>query len=171
VFFDSWYDLARILVVGTAAYIGLVLVLRLGGKRTLSKMTAFDLVVTVALGSTLATVLLTGDVSLSEGMAAMALLALLQFLVAYASLHSRRFRALIKAEPAMLYFRGDFIDSMMRTERITPDDIRAAMRQQGFADMADVEAVVLETDGSLSVIAGGKTTKGDSALRDVKMGG
>ena len=169
-FFDSWYDLARILVVGTAAYAGLVLVLRLGGKRTLSKMTAFDLVVTVALGSTLATVLLTRDVSLAEGLAAMALLSLLQFLVAYASLRSRRFRALIKAEPAMLWFRGDFIDSMLRTERITPDDVRAAMRQQGFADMAEVEAVVLETDGSLSVIAGGKMAD-DSALRDVKRGG
>ncbi|MDP9439064.1 MAG: DUF421 domain-containing protein, partial [Actinomycetota bacterium] len=56
--FDSWVGLFRVAAVGTAAYFALVLLLRISGKRTLSKINAFDLVVTVALGSTLATVLL-----------------------------------------------------------------------------------------------------------------
>ena len=54
-FFDSWAGLGRVLVVGVLAYSALVLLLRISGKRTLTKMNAFDLVVTVALGSTLAT--------------------------------------------------------------------------------------------------------------------
>lgn len=66
-FFDGWTGLLRVLVVGTLAYAALVLLLRVSGKRTLSKMNAFDLVVTVALGSTLATVLLSRDVALAEG--------------------------------------------------------------------------------------------------------
>ena len=66
-FFDSWAGLLRVLVVGTLAYAALVLLLRVTGKRTLSKMNAFDLIVTVALGSTLATVLLSKDVALAEG--------------------------------------------------------------------------------------------------------
>lgn len=56
-------------------------------------------------------------------------------------------------------------------KRITPDDVRAAMRQQGFANIAEVEAVVLETEGSLSVIGGKKTAGGVSALKDVKRPG
>ena len=61
-FFHSWWDLLQIVVVGTLAYGALILLLRISGKRTLAKMNAFDLVVTVALGSTLATVLLSSEV-------------------------------------------------------------------------------------------------------------
>ena len=56
--FDDWGSLGRVLLVGTAAYVSLVAILRISGKRMLTKFNAFDFVVTVALGSTLATVLL-----------------------------------------------------------------------------------------------------------------
>jgi len=79
-FFDSWHDLGRVALVGMCAYVALVLMLRLSGNRTLSKLNAFDFVVTVALGSTLATVLLSKDVSLAEGVLAFAVLIGLQFL-------------------------------------------------------------------------------------------
>ncbi len=72
--FDSWLSLGRTAVVGVLAYLALVLLLRVSGKRTLSKMNAFDLVVTVALGSTLATVLLSTDVALATGILAFTLL-------------------------------------------------------------------------------------------------
>ena len=78
-FFSSWTSIARVLLVGVAAYAGLVLLLRVSGKRTLTKMNAFDLVVTVALGSTLATVLRTKSVALADGLAAFALLIFLQY--------------------------------------------------------------------------------------------
>ena len=80
--FDSWSDLVRVAVIGASAYVTVVVVLRLSGKRTLAKLNAFDLVVTVALGSTLATILLSSDVSWAEGALALAMLALLQSLVA-----------------------------------------------------------------------------------------
>lgn len=73
-FFDSWSGLLRVVVLGFCAYLTLVVALRLSGRRTLAKMNAFDLVVTVALGSTLATVLLTSDVALAEGTLALVLL-------------------------------------------------------------------------------------------------
>lgn len=65
-FFDSWDGLLRVVVVGTLAYLSLVVWLRLSGKRTVAKWSAFDRIVTVALGSTLATVLLTKDVRCSR---------------------------------------------------------------------------------------------------------
>ena len=91
-FLDSWSELIRLLVVGSLAYVGLVGFLRLSGKRTLTKMNAFDLVVTVALGSTLATVLLSKDVSLSEGLLAFTLLSALQYAVASLAVRSQRHR-------------------------------------------------------------------------------
>lgn len=82
VFFDDFDDMLRVLVVGTLAYIVLLVSLRISGKRALSQMNAFDLVVTVALGSTLATVLLSSDVSLAEGILALSLLIGLQYAIA-----------------------------------------------------------------------------------------
>jgi uncharacterized membrane protein YcaP (DUF421 family) len=73
-FFDSWFGLLRVVVVGTLAYVALVVLLRASGKRTLAKLNAFDLIVTVALGSTLATVLLSKSVALLEGLVAFILL-------------------------------------------------------------------------------------------------
>jgi uncharacterized membrane protein YcaP (DUF421 family) len=89
--FDSWSGLGRVVLVGTLAYAALVLVLRISGKRTLTKLNAFDLVVTVALGSTLATVLLSKSVALVEGVLAMVLLVLLQYAITWLSVRSPRF--------------------------------------------------------------------------------
>jgi uncharacterized membrane protein YcaP (DUF421 family) len=72
--FDSWFGILRILAVGPLAYLALVLILRVSGKRTLSKLNAFDLVITVALGSTLSSIFLTKSIALAEGIVALALL-------------------------------------------------------------------------------------------------
>lgn len=150
--FDSWSDLARILVVGPLAYIVLVAVLRISGPRTLSKLNAFDLVVTVALGSTLATVLLNSSVSLAEGALALILLVLLQFLVSRSSVRWRPAERVVKSEPVLLYHRG-FRRGPMRRARVTEDEVRQAARSSGRASLGDVAAVVLESDGTLTVLS------------------
>lgn len=151
-FFDSWYDLVRIVVLGVTSYAGLLVLLRVSGKRTLSKLNAFDFVVTVALGSTLATVLLSSTVSLAEGLLALGLLVGLQAVVAYASARSRRVELLVKSEPTLLY-RDGFLPSAMRRERVTADELRQVARASGHAELSSVAAVVLETDGTLSVLS------------------
>jgi uncharacterized membrane protein YcaP (DUF421 family) len=151
VWFDSWSDLGRLLIVGPLAYVALVAMLRISGARTLSKLNAFDLVVTVALGSTLATVLLSTDVSLAEGLLALAVLILLQFLVSWSSRRWRRVEQLVKSEPVLLY-RSGFLPRTMREARVTEDEVRQAARASGKASLDDVAAVVLETDGTLSVL-------------------
>jgi uncharacterized membrane protein YcaP (DUF421 family) len=150
--FDSWAGLGRVLLVGTLAYVALVLLLRISGKRTLSKLNAFDLVVTVALGSTLATVLLSKLVALAEGVLALALLILLQYAIAWLSVRSPKFQALVKAEPTLLLHRGRFLERAMKAERITHEEILAALRASGAAEPGGIAAVVLETDGTLSII-------------------
>ena len=164
-FFDSWYGLLRVLVTGTVAYVGLVFMLRVSGKRTLAKMNAFDLVVTVALGSTLATVLLSKDVALAEGLLAFATLIALQFGVAWLSVRSARVQDLVKSEPALLFFEGRYLDGALRRERVAREEVRAAIRAAGTASLEEVTAVVLETDGTFSVVRGGDGERG--SLQDL----
>lgn len=154
------------MVISTLAYASLVFVLRLAGKRALAKLNAFDLVVTVALGSTLATVLLTKDVAFLEGLLAFAMLALLQWAVARLSIASSRFRSLVRSTPRLLVEDGRPLEKSMRRERVTRGEIDAAIRASGLGRIEDVAAVVLETDGSLSVIKG--SDKPVTVLRDVQ---
>lgn len=151
-FFQDLDGIVRVLVVGVLSYALLIVMLRVSGKRTLSKMNAFDLIVTVALGSTLAAVLLDQDVPLLEGVLALGLLVWLQFAITWLSVRSSRFQHMIKAEPTLLVHEGRMLHAAMRRERVTEEEIRAALRQSGRNDLAEVTAVVLETDGTLSVI-------------------
>ncbi len=151
--FDSWTDLGRVLAVGAAAYVTLELVLRLSGKRTLAKLNAFDLVVTVALGSTLATILLNSDVSWAEGAVALALLAALQFLVAWTTTRLPQGRSIVAARPRLLLRDGEPIGDALLDQRVTLDEVRQAVRASGIGDLGSVAAVVLESDGSLSVVS------------------
>lgn len=152
IFFDGWLGLLRIPLVGLLAYAALIIMLRTSGKRTLSKMNAFDLVVTVALGSTLSTVLLNASIPLFEGIAALALLVYLQYAITWLSVRSPRFQGLIKAEPTLLVHDGRYLDAAMKTQRVTRDELGAALRQSGKSKVEDILSVVLETDGSMTVI-------------------
>lgn len=165
-FFNSWAGLVRTLVVGVIAYFGLILLVRISGKRTLSKMNAFDLVVTVALGSTLATLILSKDIALAEGLLAIALLILLQFIITWLSVRSQTVSRLVKAEPRLLYYQGEFLWNAMKKERVNQGEVLQAMRSQGM-NHEDVEAVVLETDGSFSVV-NKVTTDTPNVLSNVK---
>lgn len=159
--FDTWSQLGRIVLVGVAAYVFLVVVIRLSGKRTLSQLNAFDFIVTVALGSTLATILLSSDVSWSEGALALVVLAGLQFVLAFVSSRVPAFRTVITARPAVVFWRGEVLEDALRAARLSESEVRQAVRSSGRGDLAGVAAVVLETDGTLSVI--GNDSLGDGS--------
>lgn len=164
--FDGMQVLGRTLVSGVLAYIFTVLMLRLTGKRTLTKWNAFDFIVTIALGSTLATVILSKDVSLAQGAVALGLLCLLQFIVTWLSVRSQRFQHLVKSAPALLLYEGSFQHETMARERVTEAEVRSALRGQGICAVEEVAAVILETDGTFSVIS--RWQQGSrSALLDV----
>jgi len=164
-FFESWFALIRTLVAGTVAYASLLVFLRVSGKRTLSKMNAFDLVVTVAFGSTLATIALSRDVAVAEGLLALALFVLLQFAITWSSVRWQWVRRTVTGEPSLLFHRGQYLTGALRRVRVTPEEVRAAIRGAGHAILDDVEAVVFETDGSFSVLR--RNEGSDSTLQDV----
>ena len=154
-FFSGWSTLVRTLVIGVLAYINLIVLLRISGRRTLSKMNAFDLIVTVALGSTFATILLNRSVSLAEGTLALALLIGLQYLVTWTSVRVGWVRKLVTGEPALLFYQGQMLGGAMRKARVTEEEVQSAVRTSGIAALDEVEAVILETDGSFSVVKKG----------------
>ncbi|MFC0103667.1 DUF421 domain-containing protein [Sphingopyxis terrae] len=151
--FDSWHGLLRVLLLSIAAYAGLLALLRWSGNRTLAKLSAFDLVVTVALGSCLATIILTSNVALAEGVLAMTMLVLLQYAIAALSVRYPQAAKLARNRPRCLLKDGDYDDRALKAARVTRGDVRAAIRGQGHGDISAIAAVVIEADGSLSVIA------------------
>lgn len=165
-FFDSWSGLVRVVVVAPLAYLALIILLRVSGKRTLSKMNAFDFVVTVALGSTFATVILSSDVALAEGVTAFLTLIVSQFLITWLSVRSKAVKRFVKSEPSLLFHQGEFLDRAMKRERVTQEEVLAAVREKGQVALGEVGAVVLETDGTFSILSGASAER--STLQDVR---
>ena len=166
-FASSNNPLIHTLVVGSLSYLALIVLLRLSGKRTLSKWNAFDFVVTVAFGSILATVLISTDVPLLQGILGLGLLIGWQFLLTWLSVRSHRFQNLIKGHPTLLLWQGELRKEALHKARVTEGEINAAVRSNGGSDLAQVAAIVLETDGTFSVIMQIKKNTSNSALSDV----
>lgn len=169
--FGDWGAVGRIVVIGTLGYLALIALLRVSGKRTLSKMNAFDFVITITLGSTYATLLISDTVPLVEGVVALALLVGLQWLVSTIYVRSEWFESVVKGRPQILYWRGDYLEDVLRRERITREEIQAAMRASDVSDHERAVAV-LETQGDLTVMTIDETdsphamerVKGDTSI-------
>ncbi len=152
-FFDNVSGLVRVVVVVPLAYVWLIAVLRFSGKRTLAQLNAFDFIVTVALGSTLATTALSGPVAWTEGALALALLAFLQFVVAWSSVHLPGVRRAVTSAPTVLLRdRQPDLEALAR-QRITEESLRQAVRSSGIGGLELVASVVLECNGTISVIS------------------
>ena len=162
-FFQSWSGIVRTIIVGSLAYAFLVLSLRISGKRTLAKLNAFDLVVTVALGSTLATILLSEDVALAEGATALVLLVVLQYVVAFLSVRAQGFAKAVRSEPTLLLRDGEMLPDAMRRSRVTKAELETVIRTEGQRGLDGIAAVILESDGSFSVVDGEKKGKSPHA--------
>jgi uncharacterized membrane protein YcaP (DUF421 family) len=164
---NSWTALLHTVVIGSLSYIVLVALLRISGKRTLSKWNAFDFIVTIAFGSILGMMLLSRETSLIQGALGFGVLVVLQFIINWLSVHFPEFKGWIKSQPVLLLYKGELQHNTLRRERVTEGEVRAALRANGIANLENVEAVVLETNGSFSVIEQAETDSA-SALLDVK---
>lgn len=137
----------------------MVAAIRFSGKRVLSKLNAFDLVVTVALGSLLATILTSSDLALVTGLVGIALLLGLQVVVSLFTSRLVRGRTIVRARPVLLARRGTLLEDAIASSRLTRDEVFQARRSSGFGGLDQVSAVCLESDGTLSVI--GASSAGD----------
>ncbi len=151
-FFDDWESILRAFIVTVLGYVTLVIAIRISGKRTLSKMNAFDFIVTIALGSCLAAVSLNKNIALAEGVVVYSTLIGLQFLITFISVRVKKVKAIVSGQPVLLLYKGEILAEVMKKERITMEEIYVAARAQSVSYLHEVEVVVLETTGDITVI-------------------
>lgn len=152
IFFIDNENVIRILATVPIMYISVILYIRILGKRSTSQLNSFDWIVTVAMGSLVASTIVLKNVSLIDGLSAILSLLMLQFLLTKVTAHLPQFKNIISSSPKLLFIDGEFINDNMKNERIAKSEILAAIRQSGVQHINDVYAVVLETNADFSVI-------------------
>ena len=169
ILFDSSDSLLRIVVSVPLLYFAVVAFIRISGKRTTSQMNSFDWIVTVAMGSIVASGIILKDTHIVEVLLSIALLIVLQYLIAKGVLKSTRLAVLVKSQPVLLFYDGELLPDAMKQERISEREIMAAIRGTGAGTKSAVMAVTLETDATLSVLLQEAATGTDmSAYQDVE---
>lgn len=144
--------LIRAVVFSLAALVWVIALVRVAGVRSLSKMTAFDFVVTLATGSLLANAAsASGWIMFVQSIAALAVLMAAQVGLAVAR-RAPAMRRMIENDPLLLMRDGAFIDSALRQGRVTLQDLRAKLRQANIADPREVAFMVLETTGDIAIL-------------------
>lgn len=150
--FNSWDRIQSILLSGLAVYIGVIVLVRVSGKRTTSQMNNFDWIITVALGGLISSGILLENVSVVDAMVAASWLVFLQWVMTSLVIRSDKVRRMIKAQPTLLVTEGAFIEKNMTAERVSKDEVLAALRENGLHEVKQAKWVILETDASFSVV-------------------
>ncbi len=130
----------------------LYLLMRIIGRRELSSLEPFDLILLVVLGDAVQQGLTQDDYSLTGTLLAIGTIAMLQLGVSYANFRFPRLRPLLDGEPIVVVRDGKPIERNLRRERVTLDDLTSAMRQQNIAHIDEVQWAVMETSGAISFI-------------------
>lgn len=148
------WSTAGFIALGTVLiYVSMVVGIRIAGRRTVSQMSAFDFVITVALGSLLATTAVSSDVSYMEGLAALLTLLVLQTIVAFMRQRFRWFRRLADFRPKLLHESGETdLSRSPASAQLTEEELLGKLRQKGVFDITDTAVVILEADGNISVV-------------------
>jgi|TARA_R100000501_G_scaffold10060_1_gene19843 uncharacterized membrane protein YcaP (DUF421 family) len=150
--FNSWERLWSVAQGAAFFFVLIVVLVRILGKRTTGQMNNFDWIITVAVGSLAASGILLKGVSILDATLAILVLGGLQWLTTLGVLNSRIFRKLVRADPRLLVHKGKFLKNAMRRERISEAEIYSVLRQHGYTSPDDANWVILETDGTMTVV-------------------
>jgi uncharacterized membrane protein YcaP (DUF421 family) len=151
-FFHSWSDIGRVVIVAIIIFVVIVAMLRIVGQVALAKMSGYDVVFTVTLGSLVATVVLTRSITVSDAIAAFVTLLALQLGTRWLQARWLVFHHMVRESPRVLVWDGHLLEDRLTQSSISGDEVRAAIRQNGISSISEVLAVVLENDGDWSVI-------------------
>jgi uncharacterized membrane protein YcaP (DUF421 family) len=131
------------------------LVTRIAGRRELSSMQPFDLILLVVIGDLVQQGITQSDESVTGALIVIATITLLSVLVSWVSYRSGRVRLVTEGESIILVDDGDVIERNLRRERLTRGDLEEEARRQQVASLSDIRWAILERDGSISVIPKG----------------
>jgi uncharacterized membrane protein YcaP (DUF421 family) len=141
-----------VVLSGVGIYIVLLLLTRLTGLRSFSKMSSFDFAITVAFGSIIASTLLTKEPSLANGVLGLGVLYGIQYLISKGRRLTDTVERLVDNVPLLLMAGEEVLSKHLDEARITEDDLRVNLRKAGINHPQQVLAVVLETTGDMSVL-------------------
>ena len=144
-----WWEFV---VRAVCVYFILLLMLRMSGKRTVGQFTPFDLLVVVLLGTAVQNSLIGDDVSLLGGLILAGTLIGCNWLVGFATARSRRLDRLVEGSPVLLARDGLVFHTALRAQNLSRQDFDEALRDNGLVDVADIALVMLEVDGSITVV-------------------
>ena len=135
-----------------AVFLLIFVITRAVGRRELSSMEPFDLILLVVMGDLVQQGVTQSDYSLTGATIVIVTIAVLTVGTAYLSFRFRRLRPLLEGEPVVLVADGRVVEPNLRRQRMTVDEVAAEARQQSIGDLADIEYAVLETNGRLSFL-------------------
>lgn len=141
----------------TAIYLVLLLGLRLFGKREVGQFTLFDLVFVLLVANAVQPAMTGPDSSLAGGLIIIATLLAVNLVVSWLRVNSTFFRRILEAKPTIVARDGKWIAEELRRQGIDEEDSDAALREHGLMSVSETELVVLEGDGSLSVVPRDRT--------------
>jgi uncharacterized membrane protein YcaP (DUF421 family) len=145
----------QIVVRTVLVYAGVLVILRLAGKRELGQLTVFDLVVILLIANAVQNAMVGPDTSLQGGLLAAGVLVACNFVVALVRLRGGVWGRLIEGVPTVLIADGHYVEPHLRRERLDEEDLERILREHGVTSVADVKMAVLETDGSISIVGKG----------------
>jgi uncharacterized membrane protein YcaP (DUF421 family) len=141
-----------IVLRGIVVFVFLMVLTRVIGRRELSSLQPFDLILLIILGDAVQQGLTQDDYSLTGALLAVGTIALCQVLVSFVSYKFPRTRKMIEGVPIIVVQDGKPIEDNLKRERLDIDDVAESARQQGIAQLAEVQWAVLETTGQISFI-------------------
>lgn len=141
-----------IVLRATVLYAFVVFVMRVIGRRELSSMTPFDLVLLIVLGDAIQQGLTQDDYSITGALLAVATIASLQVFTSYLSFRSEKARKVLEGEPLVIVDHGEIVERNLTRERMTKEEIAEEARQQQIASLDEIEWAILEANGSISFI-------------------
>lgn len=148
----TWTDILMVIISSISIYISVIVFTRLSGLRSFSKMSSFDFAMTIAVGSLITTTVLTANPPLFLAMVALAIIYILQIIVAKLRGISSFIDNLVDNQPVLLMRGTEILDNNMKSTKITYDDLRSKLREANVSQLSQVKAVVLETTGDISVL-------------------
>lgn len=152
-FASSWSTVGFVALSTLAMYASLLIGIRVAGRRTLAQLSAFDAVITIALGSMMATTVLSPSPTFVQGVTAVSTLLVLQVGLGVLRRRVGWVRRAVEFEPVVLVEHGSQRDrSGVLGSQITEDELRSALRTRGIFDLADVELCILEPTGEISAL-------------------
>ncbi|HVL91722.1 MAG TPA: YetF domain-containing protein [Acidimicrobiales bacterium] len=143
----------EIILRATAVYFLLFAVTRGVGKRELSEMTAFELILIVTMGDLIQQGVTEEDMSVTGAVLAVGTLTFWIVVIAYLTFRFKRLRPPLEGLPVVILRDGRPLLDIMRVERLTVEELEEAARGHGIADLETVDLAVLEPDGKFSFLA------------------